>query len=245
MRFSQEEIIILDSTDSTNNYAMRLIRKGEAKNGTAVFTLEQKEGKGRLGRTWISEPSANIILSVISDMKGVSLKNQFIISMVAALAAADILEAKSNSKVFVKWPNDIFINDKKAGGILIENTISGQNWQWAVTGFGININQKTFGEGYNATSLAKETNRQYNVQELATELKNSFLSGLERWKAGFSEDIVQAYNNRLFMKDQIARLEAGNNTFHARIIGVTPNGELITQDTSKRKWRMNEVRIRL
>lgn len=244
MPLSTEKFILLDSTDSTNNYAMRLIRNGLVQDGTAVFALDQKSGKGRVGRVWHSEPGSNLIMSVISDMNAVLLKDQFNLSMIAAITISRLIEIHSKLKVFVKWPNDIFINDKKAGGILIENIIYGQNWQWAVSGFGININQKSFEDLARATSLFVETERSFDVLKLARELHQSFMENVHKWKTQ-RISFVEEYNNRLYKKDEIVTLESDGQVFEARIKGVTPEGKLITENDRVNQWMMNSVRIRL
>lgn len=245
MKVSNEKIIVLNNTESTNNYAMAMVQDRTATDGTAVFAIEQNQGKGRLHRRWQSEPGKNIILSVITDMKGVLLQNQFLLSMIAALSVAELFKNHSEIKPFVKWPNDIFINDRKAGGILIETTIRGTIWQWAVTGFGININQSVFEDLLNATSLSCETGKEFNVLEMAVELKNIFLQKAAHLKSGNTHTIVSGYNEHLYKKGEVVTFETEDKVFEARIMEVTGDGKLITTGDEKREWVVNEVRMRV
>lgn len=245
MQSATQKIILLNEVDSTNNYATRLIQKGMAKHGMAISAVSQTSGKGRFHRNWISEPGKNIILSVITDMNGVFLNERFLLSMIAALSVAQLIEDNYSLKPFVKWPNDIFVNDRKTGGILVENTIRGTLWQWAVTGFGININQENFGEYQNATSLFNESYKKSDINELTHELRSIFLHATESLKKGNKKNIIARYNQKLFKKGEKVKLQTENRVFESVIVGVTGEGKLITKDTFEREWGLDEVRIKI
>ena len=125
MPFSSKKILLLDSVDSTNNYAMGLIQKGEGKNENAVFAMEQVAGKGMRGKHWQSNKGENIILSIMVEMQWQQLFHQFQLSAAVSLACYDLVAKLASSETFVKWPNDIYINDRKAAGVLIENVVKG------------------------------------------------------------------------------------------------------------------------
>lgn len=244
MALSTEKIIVLDSVGSTNNYAMGLIQKDLAKDGSSVFALDQISGKGRLGHTWKSEPGSNITFSIITNMKWSPIYDQFLLSMAAALSVVELFERSCNLKAFVKWPNDVVLNDKKAAGILIENVIRGTLWQWAITGFGININQKIFDSELKATSLLLETNKRFDVLELTKELKEIFLSKINYYKSGNENKLVDQYNSKLHKRDQTVKLHTGNRVFETTIKGVSKEGKLQTQDTFFREWDLDKASIR-
>jgi len=173
MQTEPENFQILDSTNSTNNYAMGLIAEGKVADRFAVFSEEQTEGKGRRGKHWKSNKGENIILSIVADMQWLSLPRQFELSAAVALGCYDLLNKYSPAKVSIKWPNDLFINDSKAGGVLIENSIKGTLWQWAVIGIGININQTHFEElPFEPMSLKLATGNSYDPVELSKKLIN-------------------------------------------------------------------------
>ena len=129
MSFDEKKLIILETVDSTNNYAMALVQNGSAESGCAVFSKEQTAGRGRRGKAWKSVASKNIMLSVIAEMQWLPVQQQFHLSMAAALGCVDFLSKYINKSIKIKWPNDIFVNDRKAGGILIENVVKGNLWQ--------------------------------------------------------------------------------------------------------------------
>ena len=184
MSFMPKNMLILDSVDSTNNYAMALIQKREIDSEIAVFAKEQTQGKGRRGKQWMSKKAQNIMLSVAMPMQWLPVSRQFELSVAAALGCYDLFQKYILANLFIKWPNDLFINDSKAGGILIENVIKGKIWQWSVIGMGLNINQDKFEEGVlKATSLKLATGKQYDVIKLADELHSSLLKRIEEVKS--------------------------------------------------------------
>jgi len=237
------EIIALDRVDSTNNYAMGLIKSNRAGHGTAVFTSDQPAGRRK--KIWESEPEKNIALSVITDMQSIPIHFQPFFSMWASLRVASFIEKTANLKAFVKWPNDIFIHDKKSVGILIENIIRGPIWQWAVTGIGMNVNQEKFPNDYNATSLKIETGRYFDVSDLASELRETFLKDLPIYLPRHPDLLLKLYNERLYKKDEIVKLQSGSRVFESKIAGVNKQGKLVTEDTCIREWNMDEVKMKV
>lgn len=235
-------MIILNRVASTNNYAMGLIKTHQATHQMAVFAFDQTAGKGRMGKRWNSEPSANIHLSAITQMHWASLHHQFYLSIAAALSVAQLIEDYCGSEVFVKWPNDIIINDRKAAGILIENVIRGQLWQWAVTGIGLNVNQVHF-ENEQATSLTIETSNTFDVLTLARELKAIFFSYVDAFENQQHAGWLETFNARLYKKNEITKVQAGSRVFETIIAGVTPNGKLITRDVIEQEWNPDSIRI--
>ncbi len=147
--------VILDSVDSTNNYAMGIVHSGTAAHGNAYFALEQTEGRGRRGKAWKSTKGENIILSIVGDTSFLMVQHRFNLIAAVSLGCMDLLKLYVKENIKIKWPNDLFHNDTKAGGILIENVIKGKVWQWAVIGIGINVNQTEFSPdiAYHSISL--------------------------------------------------------------------------------------------
>ena len=166
-----KRFIELLSVDSTNNYAMQQVQKGTAMHGDAYFAFEQTAGKGQFNKQWLTAKGENIILSLVLDTRKLLISQQFILNMAAALSAMELFNNYTTEKIKIKWPNDIYCSDRKAAGILIENIIRGKKWQFAILGFGININQTDFSDTLkNPVSLKQITGKDYNVVELAKEL---------------------------------------------------------------------------
>ena len=242
MPLTSKKLIILERVDSTNNYAMAMVQKGTAKSGEAVFAMEQSAGKGRRGKTWKSSRGENILLTVIAQMQWLPVQQQFQLSMAVALGCFDFFSKYIKKNIKIKWPNDIFINDRKAGGILIENVIKGNLWQWTVIGIGLNINQANFDtDNLKAISLKQITKENYDVIQLSKELHEVVLKRLVALQSGDSGKMLDEYNENLFCLNQIIKLKKGNIVFETTIKGVSAAGELITKDILERRLGFDEV----
>jgi BirA family biotin operon repressor/biotin-[acetyl-CoA-carboxylase] ligase len=180
--------IELQSIDSTNKYAMALVHgdllpdgHGEIQHGMAIFTHEQTAGKGQRGKNWLSEKDANIALSILLNPYPLSIPDQFKLSVCIGVSGLEFFSKYAGEETKIKWPNDLYWRDRKAGGILIENVIQGSQsavgsrwssgWQWAIAGIGININQSVFDPRLpNPVSLKQITGKNFQPVDLAKEL---------------------------------------------------------------------------
>ena len=239
MPFTADKIIILDSVDSTNNYAMGMIEKGLATTGNAVQALVQTQGKGTRGKHWKAAAGDNILLSICVEMQYQTVSRQFELVVAVALGVHDFTAKHINADICLKWPNDLFLNDRKAGGILIENKIKGTLWQWAVIGIGINVNQTEFRDLEKAAnSFANVSGATYDVIALGRELLGFVLARIEGLKVRPFEKVLEEYNSHLWMKRKVVKLKKGDDVFETRILGVSEDGELVTDGG---RWRFGEV----
>lgn len=239
---SLELFNILGSVDSTNNYAMAQVHAGLAKEGMAWFAHEQTEGKGQQGKKWESRANQNLLLSIVIMPRKVFFQKQFYFNAVIASTCRDFLSSYAGNEISIKWPNDIYWRDRKAGGILIENILMGMNWKWAVVGIGLNINQSVFENTLvNPVSLTQITGRSFDPLILARELYELVLSVLEKVTEEDFPDILIQYNNRLYKKGQITRLKKDNIVFETYIRAVNGSGQLITEDAVERHFNFGEV----
>ncbi len=115
--------IELLSIDSTNNYALTQVHAGLTQHGTAFFAHEQVAGKGQRGKTWTAPKDSSLIISIVVDPHPLQLSQQFQFNACIALSVCEFFGQYAGSKTSIKWPNDLYWNDRKAGGILIENII--------------------------------------------------------------------------------------------------------------------------
>lgn len=221
--------IELQSVDSTNNYAMALIHEGLAQHGLACFTHEQTAGKGQRGKNWVAEKGANIAMSIILQPMGLLQTEIFQLSACIAVAVRHFLSNYAGDEITIKWPNDIYWCDRKAAGILIENIFSGNKWSWAVAGIGININQTQFpAELPNPVSLKQISGKQNDILSLAKELCQIIDQHYSRLSAKGFKEILEDYNQHLYLKNQKTRLRKETRVFEALVKEVTASGELIT-----------------
>ena len=233
--------IELITVDSTNNYAMAALQKGGIEHGTAWFAYNQTAGKGQRGRVWNAQPGQNITLSVALNTSGLPVSAQFFLIAAVAVAAHDFFSGYAGSETSVKWVNDVFWNDRKAGGILIENVLRGNNWQWAVAGIGININQTNFlGMAANAVSLKQITGKTFDVLALAKQLQghvvNQFAALLDD-----KEAVLAAYNSILYKRNLPAKLRKNNIVFNATIREALPDGRLRVEEAAWDTFGFGEV----
>lgn len=240
--------IELDEIDSTNNYAFDKLQANLAAHGTTIFAHSQTAGKGQRGKIWNSEPGANIILSVILDTSFLSTVQQFPLSIAMALGVHDFFSKYAGDECKIKWPNDIYWRDRKAGGILIENLITSRlteigSWQWAVVGIGININQTFFPKQLtNPVSLKQITGKEFNVVTLAQELCNFLDYRYQQLVNRKTKEQLQQYNHNLYKRHESVRLKKENAAFNCTIEGVNKNGELLVTGTGKENFTFGEVK---
>lgn len=243
MAFSTGKIIILDTVDSTNNYAMGMIEKGEAISGNAIQALEQTQGKGTRGKQWKAVHAENILLSICVEMQHQPISRQFELIVAVALGVYDFMAKHLNAVIRIKWPNDLFINDRKAGGILIENKIKGTLWQWAVIGIGINVNQTDFQDlDRSANSFTNVSGEKYDLLVLGEELVGFVLERVGHLKSVSFGQMLEEYNLKLWKRDEMVKLKKGDKIFETMIAGVNADGELITKNEDEEKnFKFGEV----
>jgi BirA family biotin operon repressor/biotin-[acetyl-CoA-carboxylase] ligase len=181
-------LIELPSIDSTNIYAMEQIKAGRAISGSCYNTPFQTHGKGQHGRVWESEKGQNLLCSYVLELKSLNpAKNwgpedQKGLSAAVAIGAKAFFGANAGDETLIKLPNDIYWRDRKAGGILIENSLRGSEWTWAVIGIGFNINQTSFSpDAPNPVSLRQITGRQWEIARLQTELSKALTKSIHDW----------------------------------------------------------------
>ena len=245
MRQNSKNILHLPIVDSTNNYAMALIEKKQAADELTVVTDEQSGGKGRHGNQWLSTKCENAMLSLILNMNWLPLKRQFELSAAISLAVCEFLQRKTSEKVFIKWPNDIFINDSKAAGILIENKIQGTLWQWAVVGVGCNINQVDFAglNNISVTSLKKVTGIDYKIEEIITELRIALIEKINALKQDQFLEILGDYNKRLYGKDEKVVFRKGEEELNMIIKSVTREGKLVVFEEKEIIYDFDQIKF--
>lgn len=233
--------IILESVDSTNNYARELVAQGLAESGTAIFAQLQTNGKGQRGKQWETAGGANIILSVITDVTWLNTDKNFYLVAVAALACKDFFEKYAPVGTAIKWLNDLYWNDKKAGGILTETTTY-HDKRFAIIGIGININQTNFNpELPNPVSLKQITGKEYDEIALAGELCDCLSKWLHLLQKQEFGEILKSYNNCLYKKQQTVYLKKDNIKFSCRIESVNAFGELMVKDCAYDRFGFGEV----
>ncbi|GAA4281423.1 biotin--[acetyl-CoA-carboxylase] ligase [Gaetbulibacter aestuarii] len=220
-------IIKLDAIPSTNSYLRMLSSEKRLKDYTVVQTTNQTEGRGQRGTSWYSEPGKNLALSVFKDVSGISLKQSFLISIVTSLAVLRCLKTFGIPKLKIKWPNDILAENKKICGILIENVIQQHQYKGSIIGIGLNVNQITFNNLPQASSLKSITGRNFNFDELTNGILKELKKGFKNLEKGKIDDLKLDYEEHLFRINKPSTFkDAEGNMFSGYIKNVSDSGAL-------------------
>jgi BirA family biotin operon repressor/biotin-[acetyl-CoA-carboxylase] ligase len=231
--------IVLSKVESTNNYAMAKLHARLLDHGTCLLALEQTAGKGQRGKQWTTRPGENITMSTV--LQPPSYK-PFVYSAAIALSCYDFIKALGADNVKVKWPNDIYIGDRKAAGILIENIYHADRWEWAVAGTGINLNQEEFPpELSRAISVKQATGLSYDLTVSGRLLHKCIRSRHEWVKSVSSVEVMDEYNAMLYKRGEKLRLKHGSIVFDTVIDRVEEDGSLISNDVIERRFVVGEV----
>lgn len=237
-----EMLVELDVVDSTNNYAVKRISEGLAENGWSVRANYQTEGRGQMGNTWLAASGENILCSTVLCMGGADLGRQFILNTTFCVALAEALrELPGMETLYIKWPNDLFLNGKKLGGILIENQIRGSQWTYAILGWGINVNQTQFHNIEKASSISEVSGVQYDVSALCRELLNKIQTPLERFLQG-DDSGLERYNSLLGKRNERVEFIWQEQVCSGILEGVRATGELaIKMANETRLFKHKEI----
>ncbi len=235
-------IIELTETDSTNNYAKRLLEESRPAEMTVVSSLYQSSGKGQSANKWVSERGKNLLFSIIFYPSFIAADRQFYLSKVVTLGICDFLELLIPG-VKVKWPNDIYFNNKKIAGILIENAVSSDYMDYSIIGIGLNINQTIFPLDLPyASSLKNFTFIDYDLKDLLEPLTSSIERRYQQLRKHRYAKINEAFHSYLYKAGENVSFLTQEGPFSARICGVADTGELLLgNDQEIRSFQYGEI----
>lgn len=234
--------IHLDEVTSTNSYLKNLSDVKSLEDGTSVYVDFQSAGRGQRGNSWESAKGENLMFSTILYPKGLKADRPFIVSQIISLAIKDVLD-NYTSGIFIKWPNDIYWNEKKITGILIENDIMGDEVNRMIIGVGLNLNQDTFtSNAPNPVSLKQITGDSYNVEDILTQIIERMLFHYAKLRS--PEIIKTEYKASLFRKEGFHLFADSEVSFLAQIQDVTDSGLLVLKLASGeiRKFAFKEIK---
>jgi BirA family biotin operon repressor/biotin-[acetyl-CoA-carboxylase] ligase len=239
------QIIHLDETPSTNNYATARLRTEALAEWTIILTFRQTHGRGQATNTWESEDFRNLTFSLILRPEFLSAGSQFLISQAISLGINDFIN-KESVQSCIKWPNDILIGNRKVAGILIENAVMGNTIDWTVAGIGLNLNQHQF-KPYSpeAVSLSMVTGRDYPLQDTLLKLLASLRARYETLKNGDTELIRHDYLETLYRYKEWCMFRSDEATFEGMITGTDEYGRLLVADRSGNEtaWPFKSIRM--
>ncbi|MEY3048153.1 MAG: hypothetical protein RL365_191 [Bacteroidota bacterium] len=171
-----KQVFKLNSVDSTNNYAANLLKDGIIENGAVVMADFQTNGRGQRSNLWHSAPGMNLCASFVYLPANLALSDLVTINWWVSLSVIDLLN-KFSVKASIKWPNDIFVENLKVGGLLIETVNQGALIKSIIIGVGINVNQLDF-NNIQATSIKKISGIHNSVEDVLWSLCDSLTSNV-------------------------------------------------------------------
>lgn len=229
--FIGQNLVTLAATSSTNDYLRRELAKSKpVPEGTVIMAVEQFAGKGQQGAVWESEPGQNLTCSILLTPTFLDPTDQFSLTVMVSLAIVDFLTPHIGShQVAIKWPNDIYVDGRKIGGILIENVVQGRQWKSAIIGIGLNIRQTRFPAQFRdrATSLKMLTGDVSDpvayLPGLCAEIEKQYVALRE----GQHEQQAQRYRQLMYQIDEEATYLVDGVPVRGKILGVGPHGRLL------------------
>lgn len=232
--------IKLDLTTSTNDYASNWLMHHSLQEAHVFYTHRQSSGKGRNGKVWVSEPNKNLLFSLAVNLK-IPLQDRFYISKAVALGIKDYVDSLSVKNVSIKWPNDILVGKKKIAGVLIENSITGNQVQSSVIGVGLNVLQSEFPEfEREACSIYSLTELILDFEEILEDVVHSILYRLNQLQS--PKKIDQEYHHALYGRDQQLEFKKDETTFKGTIEKVDEEGQLWIRSAGKSSaFDMNSI----
>ncbi len=226
-------IIKLDAISSTNDYLKVMRRSKKTKDMDLVWAIKQTSGRGQRENKWFSESHNSLTISIYKNFKDSSIFYPFLISVIISISIVKCLEKLNVPNVFIKWPNDILSCNKKIGGVLIENFFSNGKLVDSIIGIGLNINQESFKNLHNASSLKIETGENWDIQYILENLLVYINKGFKDLEDIDEKKLIDLYQIKLWKFKKKAVFYSKNSNFEAKIFKVNLNGELVLKIKGK------------
>ena len=219
-------LLFFENLPSTNTHTAGLLKKNNLKEGTIIYTNYQSAGKGYSGNNWESEEGKNLLISIVVFPSFIRPEDQFLISMTISLGICDFLE-RFIPDCSIKWPNDIYVNNDKIAGILIENYIIGELIESTIAGIGLNINQERFISPVpNPVSLRMLTGMNYDLHACLLQLCGNLDKRYKQIIAGDSIQIKKEYISKLHRLNEWCKFRDSNGIYDGRILTIGDYGRL-------------------
>ena len=234
-RIVGRKLFVFESIDSTNACAKTLADAGTEEGGVVVADF-QTAGQGRLGRSWQSEPGANLLFSCILRPT-LPQEQAGLLTFYASVAAARALEAVTGKAIECKWPNDVLLNGKKCCGILLENSFIGGMLSFSILGIGVNINQHHFPAELEkrATSLRRVLGMEFNRKHILHAILGELDALLPDVKQGAFEHILSEWNTRCRMFGKSITITNHDSTFSGTALRLHTDGGLVVDTAEGRR----------
>ena len=232
--FVGQNLVTIQQVDSTNTFLKTLLSNSKPlPEGTVIMAESQYAGRGQQQNKWHSEPGKNLTFSILLTPSFLAVSDQFDLNRVVSLGVYDALFPYLGEKLKIKWPNDIYYEDRKLGGILIETHIQGTYIKDAIIGIGLNINQENFEPGAgNAISLKQILHRDYDLKTILSEICSHIEAYYLNLRAGKFLFVRNTYLSRLYWLNQVKRFKSNDQVFDGVIKNVKENGMLVVENNN-------------
>ncbi|MET0760125.1 MAG: biotin--[acetyl-CoA-carboxylase] ligase [Flavobacterium sp.] len=240
------KLIKLDAIDSTNDFLKSLAGSQIVENYTVVTAENQIKGKGQMGAKWVSETGKNLIMSILIKDLLLDVNQIYNLNVAVSLSVISALENFAIPKLSIKWPNDIMSDNKKIGGILIENSIKTNGEIISIVGIGLNVNQINFDELPKASSLSVIMGTNFDKEEVLFKIVENLKINVAKLLNNQSEKLWRDYNFNLFKKGIPMPFESQNgDKFMGIIQDVNDFGRLqiLLEDDSIVTFGVKEIQM--
>lgn len=221
------------TTNSTNTLLKERLAKGEWPEGeNYLYAGYQTAGRGQTGNSWESEADKNLLCSILLPPD----KDLYFLNIAVGVAVRRVMKSyvfersglgSLSELVSIKWPNDIYWQDKKIAGILVENAILGNEIKYSIAGIGLNVNQTEFvSNAPNPVSLKQITGKEFDVEQLMNQLLEQVYQVINEP----AQEVWSCYKSHLYRREGFWPFEDKNGIFEARIEDVLPSGEIVLSD---------------
>lgn len=221
--------VFVESLPSTSTYIASTVAEKGLPEGIIIYTSYQSSGRGQTGNKWESEKGKNLLFSTLLYPNTIPVADQFLISMAIPLGICDFLK-RHLPGCRIKWPNDIYVNDDKIAGVLIEHSIMGDEIRHTIVGIGLNLNQEHFhSDAPNPISLKNLTSIQYDPEIELDHLCSDLDKRYNQLQSNGSAEIRDEYNKLLYRLNEWRNYQDASGIFTGRILSVAESGELKIQ----------------
>jgi BirA family biotin operon repressor/biotin-[acetyl-CoA-carboxylase] ligase len=242
--FVGQNLVTIKEVDSTNNFLKTLLSNSKPlPEGTVIMAESQYAGRGQQQNKWHSEPGKNLTFSILLNPGFLPVISQFDLNRVVSLGVFDALQPYLGDKLKIKWPNDIYYDNHKLGGILIETHVQGDRIKNAIIGIGLNINQESFLPGAaNAISLKQILHKDYDLRAILSEICGHIEAYYLNLKAGKFLFVRNTYLSRLYWLNQLQRFRSNDIVFEGIVRNVKDEGLLVVDhEGTQREFSLKQI----
>ncbi len=231
----------LTVSSSSNQYCLDQMKNLDQSRLHTVYTMHQTQGRGQIGRTWYCGEGKDLAMSLVYFPNNLKAKNQFKLNMQFSLVIRELVEVLTHRKATIKWPNDIYIDDKKLAGILIQNMVRGANINSSILGVGINVNTSTFPKDLpNPCSVKQFTEGEMDILAIVHKSSERFLAMIAENHS--FDSLKEEYEAFMYGKGVIRKYKAGEHIFDGVISGIEQDGQLrMLIDGQERLFAFREI----